>query len=208
MRKWLSLLVFGVVGICIDVKAEQKAHEHGVSLLMLVSEGTRINIQMESPAMNIVGFEHEPKTKAQQKTLEQALQKLNKPESLIAFNAGQCSFTSVDLDNPFVAQPEHDHDEHKHEEDKHEHEHDHDEHKHAEDKHEHDHDHDHSDAEHREFVVAYQVQCKKIDDLKAINFTLLNEFKGIEKLEVQYILSGKQGAVTLNSSNSRLSIDE
>jgi hypothetical protein len=167
------------------VSAEQSAHVHGLAEFTLAAEGDVIQMRLASPAMNILGFEHEPRNKEQTKILEHALKKLNKPESLISFKGGQCRFTSVELDNPFEAHEDHD-------------KHDHDEHKHAE----------HEATEHREFVVEYQAQCKKMNELKAINFTLLTEFKSIEKLDVQYILSGKQGGVTLNSKASRLSINE
>ena len=194
MHTGFFVIGLGLISVAAGVSAEQsvthEAHVHGLAKLTLVAEADVINMQLESPAMNVVGFEHEPKTKEQQKTLEQALKKLNKPDALIAFNGGQCSFAGVDVDNPFKidAQPDkHEHDEHKHDHDEHD---------------------EHEGSEHREFVVEYQAQCKKINELKAINFTLLNEFKAIETLEVQYILSGKQGAVTLNSSASRLSINE
>jgi len=198
MHSCFFVIGLGLIAVAAGVSAEQsvthEAHVHGLAKLTLIAEADVINMQLESPAMNIVGFEHEPKTKEQQKTLEQALKKLNKPEVLIAFNGGQCSFAGVDVDNPFKIDAQHD----KHEHD--EHKHDHDEHKHEQDEHE--------DSEHRQFVVEYQAQCKKINELKAINFTLLNEFKAVEALEVQYVLSGKQGAVTLNSSAFRLSINE
>ena len=194
MQSGFFVIGLGLISVAAGVSAEQsvthEAHVHGLAKLTLVAEADVINMQLESPAMNVVGFEHEPKTKEQQKTLEQALKKLNKPDALIAFNGGQCSFAGVDVDNPFKidAQPDkHEHDEHKHDHDEHD---------------------EHEGSEHREFVVEYQAQCKKINELKSINFTLLNEFKAIETLEVQYILSGKQGAVTLNSSASRLSINE
>lgn len=203
MRKWFSVIGLSLFSIGIVANAQEEAHEHGLAKVMLVSEADLVSLQFESPAMNLVGFEHEPSSKAQHKALEQALGKLNKPESLISFNGGQCRFISTELNSPFDSshndnkgnkKDEHKHDQHKHDENKHKH----DEHKHGHTGHE--------VSEHRDFLVEYQARCQKIDELKAIDFTILNIFKGIEELDVQYIFSGEQGASTLTGKRSRLNI--
>ena len=112
MRKWFHCFVFGALAGSINANAEQSAHEHGIAKVMLVSEGNLISFQFESPAMNIVGFEHEPHAKAHYKSLDQAVKKLNQPETLIAFNGGQCGFTNVELENPFKVEDGHSHHDH------------------------------------------------------------------------------------------------
>ncbi len=181
MRRCLSLGVVLLLAAA-ESAADQSAHVHGQATLNLVAEANSVMLRLESPAMNMLGFEHEPATKAQHKALEAVLKKLHQPEALIAFNGTTCRFTTVDITNPFSSYSEHDkHDKH----DKHEH--------HAD-----------SGDEHREFVVEYQAECPNLSALKSIHFSLLDQFKGIEKLDVAYIIGGQQGAAELNRSSSKL----
>ena len=44
--------------------ASLDAHEHGVASLNVALDGQTLEIQLQSPAMNLVGFEHEAKSEA------------------------------------------------------------------------------------------------------------------------------------------------
>ena len=61
------------------------AHEHGSAELNVAWEGKTVTIELESPAVNIVGFEHQPRTDAQKKAVNDAMATLKKPDSLFAF---------------------------------------------------------------------------------------------------------------------------
>ncbi len=182
------------------------AHEHGRATLTLVADSQELSLQLESPAMNIVGFEHAAKTKEHHQKVERALSALSEPSKLFIINGGKCQFIEPHMENPFSL-AENKHGEH----DSHENNDSHTEHDEHEDHHEHEahethesHDEHAKEAEHREFVVEYNAICQLTNDIREIDVQLLKLFHGIEQLDVQYIYAGKQGAVSLNPKQTVL----
>lgn len=57
-------------------KRQLDSHEHGVSTLKIAIEGRDLNMELESPANDIVGFEHAPENKNQKDTIQKALSQL------------------------------------------------------------------------------------------------------------------------------------
>jgi hypothetical protein len=202
-NKFPKLIVAGLmVSTSITLAEEDKhethgAHEHGRAKIMLVAEKQQLTLQFESPAMNIVGFEHEAKTEAQQKLVQDAINTFVKPESLFIISGGQCEFSKADINNPFSSGSKHE-DLEKH--DKHSEHQKYDEHGHEEHGHE---EHD-GESEHREFLVEYSAKCQASDKIEQIDVKLLNAFSGIEVLDIQYIHANKQGADSLNASKTVL----
>lgn len=130
------------------------AHEHGHGLFRMAVEADHVEIELEVPAFDIVGFEHAPSTEAQRNAIKAARKVLSDPASLFVLPAAAgCEAEEVKV--VFGVDGEHDdhhdeaHDEHGHDEhadDKHD-DHGHDDHAaHDEDKHD-DHDHE-KHAEH------------------------------------------------------------
>lgn len=62
------------------------AHEHGAAELKLVWEKNVVTIELESPAVNIVGFEHAPRTDAQKKSVQDAVATLRAADKLFGFS--------------------------------------------------------------------------------------------------------------------------
>ena len=50
----------------------QGAHVHGEAVLNVVQEGTNVFIEFESPAINLVGFEHAPINPEQKAAFDRA----------------------------------------------------------------------------------------------------------------------------------------
>ena len=145
---------------------EHGAHEHGHAQLSVVVEKNQLLVSIESPAINVFGFEHQPNNHEQTTIAEKAVEDLENFSSLITLDANaKCSVRKVDVNHPFELRhdnhphgdedhkDEHKHDEHKNEHAEHKDEHKHDEHKdkHAEHKDEHKHDeHKNDHAEHKD----------------------------------------------------------
>ena len=55
---------------------QHAAHEHGTARLMLAIEGNVLEMEFISPAMNLVGFEHQPANPQQRKVVHQAIETL------------------------------------------------------------------------------------------------------------------------------------
>ena len=67
-----SIFVVSCLSLAHAQQANLGAHVHGVSELNIVIEGNKIEIQLRTPAKNIVGFEHEASTKKQIKKVKQS----------------------------------------------------------------------------------------------------------------------------------------
>ena len=158
---------------------EQRSHVHGVVELMLAQEGHSLEIMLESPAANIVGFEHRASSAQQIAAVEQAGKLLNAPLQLFAFNGG-CKVHDVELDMASVEPEEHDHHAHK---DKHDHQHD---------------DHKESGSSHGEISAHYHFDCASDKAITAVTLNLTQHFPAIETLLISWITEAGQGAATLN----------
>ena len=157
--------------------ASLDAHEHGVASLNVALDGQTLEIQLQSPAMNLVGFEHEAKSDADKAKVAAARQHLEQPQALFALPIeAKCALQDSELDSPLFGG-------------------------HAHDEHEHADEHGHSDID-----ASYRFACADAEALQTLELgSFFGTFPGTEKLEVQLIgPSGQQGA-ELTPSNSRLS---
>ena len=157
--------------------ASLDAHEHGVASLNVALDGQTLEIQLQSPAMNLVGFEHEAKSDADKAKVAAARQHLEQPQALFALPIeAKCTLQDSELDSPLFGG-------------------------HAHDEHEHADEHGHSDID-----ASYRFACANAEALQTLELgSFFGTFPGTEKLEVQLIgPSGQQGA-ELTPSNSRLS---
>jgi len=165
------------------------AHEHGVAEMNLAQIGNEIQIELETPSYNVIGFEHKPKNHEQEEVVHEAIE-------------------TLDVDSPFG--DEHHKEGHKdHHEEKHGHEKkDHHEEK-AHDKHDHK-EHAHGDKEeetHSEFKVEYHFDCKASDAPLSIDASqLFAKFPNFSEIRVQWLSNSKQGSTELNAKNTVISI--
>jgi len=203
-----------------------EAHVHGKASLNLVLDGQSLFIEFESPAYNLVGFEHEPKDQIQQKEVQDTLSLLSRPRKVFGFSAqAGCLVESVSVTTTMagvgkntVGYEEEHHEEEHHEEEHHEEEHHEEEHHeeehheeehHEEEHHEEEH-HDHSDGDstnkesHSEFKANYLMICSEPEKLRTIEFKLFKEFLGLKSVQVQWINGEGQGYIELNAESSKL----
>ena len=153
------------------------AHEHGVARLNAVLDDKALELELESPAMNLVGFEHLATTDADKAKVAAARKQLEQPLALFSLpKAAGCVVSSQELESPlFGDKPEDDHD-------------------HATDgKGAAAHDHDHS-----EIHAHYQFTCTSPAALKNLDLAnLFKTFPATQKIQVQLIgPSGQQGVET------------
>ena len=153
------------------------AHEHGVASLNVALDGQTLELQLESPAMNLVGFEHAATSAADKAKVAAAKAELEQPLSLFALAAGDCKANQVKLESPLFGGTGHD-----------------------------DHDHHDHEGEHSEIHAHYRFDCARANDLKQLDLAeLFKRFPATEKIQVQLIgPSGQQGA-ELTPAQPRLS---
>ncbi|PWE45990.1 DUF2796 domain-containing protein [Pseudomonas prosekii] len=150
------------------------AHEHGVGRLNAALDGQTLELELESPAMNLVGFEHAATTDADKAKVAAARAKLENP--LVLFNlpkAAGCKVATQELESPlFGDKPDADDDHDEADKDGHEHHH-----------------------EHSEIQAHYQFSCSAPGALKTLDLAnIFNTFPATQKIQVQLISpSGQQG---------------
>ncbi|ODA33049.1 hypothetical protein A8L45_11905 [Veronia pacifica] len=204
-----------------------KAHKHAEVLMNLIQSDSSVMIEIEAPADDVVGFEHQPKNKKQQKLIDDAVAVLNDASRIISFNPeAQCLVKEASIKHGFNDghdehhdHDKHDHDKHdhdKHDHDKHDHDkHDHDKHdhdKHDHDKHDHDkHDHDahhdgeHSD-EHSEFIVSYSFECQSPEKLKTLSTEWFSVFTSTREIKLKGITDKGSTTAELTPDNTSVNL--
>lgn len=74
----------------------QNAHVHGVGKLGVVVQGDIVSVTLESPLASLVGFEHRPKTSAQQSAATALQARMRSGKDLFGFDAGAgCRLTKA-----------------------------------------------------------------------------------------------------------------
>jgi hypothetical protein len=184
-------------------RRDHEAHVHGAAEMDVAALDGEVEISLRSPAMNIVGFEHEPRTGQQEQLLRESLEALRDGNTLFSFGDAACRLVDAEVTRTGLDDGHgHDEDEHEHGDD---HGHDEDEHGHDEDDHDHGHDeddhgHDESGRDHEEGAHSgirshYHFACE--GRVARIDTRLFERFPRTESIRVQYLTDDTQGAQTL-----------
>ena len=93
------------------------AHEHGVAKLNVVLDGNTLELELDSPAMNLVGFEHAASSDADTAKVAAVRQQLEQPSKLFGLaSAAGCKDDQQALESPLfgdAAKADDDGDEHE-----------------------------------------------------------------------------------------------
>ncbi|WP_087503350.1 DUF2796 domain-containing protein [Pseudomonas sp. SID14000] len=147
------------------------AHEHGVAKLNVVLDGNTLELELDSPAMNLVGFEHAANSDADKAKVAAVRQQLEQPLKLFGLPAAAgCKEDQQELESPlFGDAPK------------------------ADDDDEHEHGHQHSDI-----GAHYQLTCTNPDKLAQVDLApLFKAFPATQKINVQLIgPNGQKGVET------------
>ena len=187
---YLSALMLSFVCNTDARSAERQldAHTHGYGELNVAIDGQKVALELNSPAFNIVGFEHSSETDKDKATIKNALSILNDGSELFLFPAiSGCRLVNVNVVSSLI---EEQHSVHK----------DHDS-DHKNSKHE---DHSNSDI-HSEFQANYQFQCDVIEKVNTIQVMIFKHFPNTRQLNVQMILPNRQSAMELTPTSTLLS---
>ncbi|MNG89393.1 hypothetical protein D3C76_454050 [compost metagenome] len=148
------------------------AHEHGVAKLNAVLDGNTLELELDSPAMNLVGFEHAASSDADKAKVAAVRQQLEQPLKLFGLAAAAgCKEDQQELESPLfgdAAKADDDGDEHEK-------------------------GHVHSDIN-----AHYQLTCATPEKLAQIDLTpLYKTFPATQKINVQLIgPNGQKGVET------------
>ncbi|WP_288856265.1 DUF2796 domain-containing protein [Pseudomonas sp. FSL L8-0168] len=187
MRRLLLALPFALLPLAVAHAHEDHdhehgslgAHEHGVGRLNAVLDGQALELELDSPAMNLVGFEHVATSAADKAKVAAVRKQLENPSALFNLpKTAGCVVSSQELNSPlFGDKPEAGHDDDDHATD-------------GKGAAAHKHDHDHS-----EIHAHYQFTCATPTGLGNLDLSqVFKTFPATQKIQVQLIgPSGQQG---------------
>lgn len=153
-------------------KRHHKAHVHGSGKLMIAASGDTLNVELELPAHDIIGFEHKPKNDKQKELLTKAVARLKQiSENIeISKNANCLPKEKAKVDSPLIGK-----------------------------NHDHHHDHHKKNDEHSEFKVSYHFKCKNMKNLTWVKILSFKHFKNMENLKAMAVMDSGQFSGSLNA---------
>jgi hypothetical protein len=193
----LAVSVIGVLALRSSAAEEPHrqlgAHEHGRGTLNIAVEGDKMTLELETPGMDIVGFEHAAKSRGDREAVEKAKVQLMRPLTL--FNMPAAAGCRVIEANVKVEVGEHDHDA-KEEPGHGSSESSKGERRNAE-----------AESEgHSAFHAEYTLECASVSNITAIEFGYFRVFSGAEKLDVSIITSKSQSKFEATRAKPNISL--
>lgn len=173
--------------------SSEAAHEHGVAALDVAQEGQTLDVYLQSPLANLLGFEHAPKDARQRQLVQDLAQWLQSGSWLQLPAQAGCQVVQTDVQGLTgqheTAQHQHDH------KDKNKHDH----------QHQHDHNHKHEEQHsHADLQLTQRFHCQQPQALKQIEVALFAKAVDLQRLNVQWVNAAGQGAATLTKANTVL----
>ncbi len=162
----------------------QDAHVHGEAVLKIVVDDAGALATFEVPAVDIVGFEYEPRTDAEKQAVADGIALLSNPSTVLTLTpAAGCEATMVDVEFEAEGDEHHDDDEHG-------------------DEHHDDNEHEEI-VEHMSFHAEYDLACANAAAIEGLTTAVFGTFPAFQEMEVEVITaSGQKGAELTPSRNS------
>jgi len=182
--KKMSIVTFGFFCVMFTMNAfavEHASHVHGLAEMTIIIENDRLEIEVKSPAINLVGFEHKASTQKHIAAVNKAELLLDNPRKIFSFTGGHCKLINKSLDLSHIIKTHH----HSEKED-------------VKSMNKHD--------NHSEVMAHYYYHCEKTSALSAITVTLFDLFPSLQKVYVMWATENQQGAITLSATNKVINL--
>jgi hypothetical protein len=157
-------------------------HIHGKAELQIVLEDKQLSVELNSPAMNLLGFEHGIHNSEDQIIVENTRTSLTTPSALFLLSDGECmleqqsaDFSGLLITNKNV-QPNHEH--HK--------------------------SHKQDSNSHNDIKATYLYHCAQPEKLHSAMILLLDIFPNIISLQVQWIIHNQQGMAIVDDEHNEI----
>lgn len=157
-------------------------HQHGSAELTLAQVGTAVHIDLVSPAVNLLGFEHHAQDEAERATLQAAVATLRDGERLLGLpRNAECRQASARIDSPLMAlydrrdqqrpQPQ-----------------------------------AQPAQEHAEFNIAYRFICEDPPQLRQLDLRVFSAFSGFERIRVKWVTDAGQSVAVATPAQPRVTL--
>jgi hypothetical protein len=157
------------------------AHEHGAATLTIAWSGNEMEIELDSPAFNLFGFEYEPSAGDELQLVEDAIRDLESGDLFVL--DGEASYRLASAQTTTAWDREGDHDD------------------------EHD-DADHEEGEaHSDVRARFSLVCDAPDEIRSLDLSpLFDRFPNLDELDAQWISDTVQSAAELTGESPRLNL--
>ncbi len=203
VRKYTAVLTLSTLSIVLFSAAswaqrQHGPHVHGLAQLNIAIEGSDIHTEMESPAINIIGFEHNPASEEELHSAQKAMAQMEKGDQLFLFSpAAKCKLITAKVGTSMKMTLDHKAEEHHHDgKDGQHHHHD------GEGGHHHHHGEDGHPHHHSDIDATYHFSCINPEKLEQLQVKFFDYFQGFEKIKVQILGKDKQVGAELTSQNN------
>ena len=151
------------------------SHQHGVAQLDVALDGTVLEIELRSPAINLLGFEHAPRSAADKDKLADARARLEQPNNLFGLPPrARCVLEEAHLESPLLDDQAQDHGQH-------------------------------DGSTHSDLHVRYRYDCRAPEALPGLDLQALFEaFPRTEKIRAQVIGPNGQQGKQLHATQTRI----
>ncbi len=185
MNAHLVLALCGAMLVAANAGAAP-AHVHGIARLDVAIDGEALQLSLESPLANLVGFEHAPSNAQETQAVSAMVRRFSRPEDLFAPSpAARCSVKSILLSSPVidakllavpgVPAPPPAAASVPHEEDG-----------------------------HAELEARIAFRCERPRDLKRLEAKIFGAFPGMLQLDVQVVTPSRQSAAKLRAKSNAI----
>ena len=164
---------------------EHAAHIHGIAEMTLVMEENQWLIALESPAANLLNFEHPPENKVEQEKLNTTLSLLADASNVFCIEGASCHQLSQQIASPY---PKDHQSEQPHVEP------------------------GISELQHAEFHIEYSLKCGPDNGVsntaEKMEMKFFHLFPALESIQLQWIKGTQQGVTILTPKNNIMRFPE
>ncbi|WP_395375722.1 DUF2796 domain-containing protein [Marinicella sp. W31] len=140
-------------------------HVHGEADMHIVLENTKLHVEFTSPIFNLAGFETDRLSDSQRKQLDSVKSKLIDSDKWLDLKGGDCSLTQSKSGSSYDDSDSVI-----------------------------DHSNSGAHAHHHSAYASFLFMCQQPELLTQLSVSIKNEFPGIEKINIQWIVGNQQGA--------------
>ena len=162
-------------------------HVHGLAFLQVAVEKNNVVIELQSPSINFLGFERQPKKKSEIDHSNR-VESILKSAQIYKFIGSNCNLIESNFELQTVSSNKLPTESHDH-------------------SHGHDHETDGVENSHREIMVYHKFICGNTKTLKVLDVFLFDEFPQVEKINAEWVSESKQGKTILTRKNFKINLD-
>lgn len=157
-----------------------RTHAHGLSEMNIAIENQKLIIELISPAIDLVGFEHKAKTSISINKVKKVEKRLSEHNEMFSLSGGNCQLISTFIDVSNLTSIPDDHQHHQ--------------------------EHSHKKNTHSEVIANYDYHCEKVSELSSITVKVFHLSTSVKEVQAIWITEMYQGTERLNAKNNVINL--